>query len=93
MTDSAISLTYRCGLRGYHVYWTAVLQETLCTIHESDNSVDRHIIEKLPGSVLLESTVGHLPKEISRATVSSCSMEPWLDLESDSDLDEEESAS
>lgn len=69
-----ISFTFSCGLRGYHVYrtvWIPTLHETLCLIHESDNTVDRYAIaarKRLPGSVLLESTIGHLPKEISRAT-------------------------
>ena len=43
----------------------------MATIHESDNVHDRYAIaarKRLPGSMLVESTVGHLPKEISRAT-------------------------
>lgn len=40
-------------------------------LHESDNVYDRFAItarKRLPGSPLIESTVGHLPKEISRIT-------------------------
>ena len=68
-----VSLTFKCGLRGYHVYktvWIPTLHESLYTIHESDNAVDRNAIaarKRLPGSAA-ESTIGHLPKEISRAT-------------------------
>ncbi len=73
-TSSEISFTFACGLRGYHVYqtvWTPTLNESLPTIHESDNDKDCYAIaarKRLPGSALLESTVGHLPKEISRIT-------------------------
>ncbi len=48
--------------------WTPTLGETMATIHESSNSHDCYAIEHLPGTGLLESTVGHLPKEISRIT-------------------------
>ncbi len=60
--------------RGYHVYrtiWTPTLGETMATIHESGNPHDCYAIaarKYLPGTGLLESTVGHLPKEISRIT-------------------------
>ena len=73
MAVTEVNLTFRCGLRGYHVYrtvWTPTLHESLYTIHESDNAVDRNAIaarKRLPGSIV-ESTIGHLPKEISRAT-------------------------
>lgn len=43
----------------------------LPTIHESSNPYDRYAIaarKSLPGSLLFESTVGHLPREISRFT-------------------------
>ena len=39
-------------------------------IHERNNAVDRHVIaarKRLPGTIA-ESTIGHFPKEISRAT-------------------------
>ena len=51
--------------------WTPTLHESMATIHESDNGHDRYAIaarKRLPGSMLVESTVGHLPKEISSAT-------------------------
>ena len=73
MTATDVSYTFRCGLSGYHVYrtvWTPTLHESLYTIHESDNMVDRNAIaarKRLPG-LAVESTVGHLPKEISRST-------------------------
>ena len=68
-----LSVRFLCGLRGYHVYreeWTPTLNELLCTIHERNNIFDHYAIaarKRLPGR-LVESTVGHLPKEISRVT-------------------------
>lgn len=73
-TSSEISFTFACGLRGYHVYrtvWSPTINELLCTIHEHDNDKDCYAIaarKRLPGTLLVESTVGHLPKEISRVT-------------------------
>ena len=49
---------------------TPVLHEALHIIHERNNAVDRHAIaarKRLPGTIA-ESTIGHFPKEISRAT-------------------------
>ncbi len=66
-----LSNCFFCGLRGYHVYrvnWTPTLDEVLPTIHELDNVYDRYAIaarRRLPGQIV-ESVVGHLPKEISR---------------------------
>ena len=74
MATASLMVSFPCGLRGYHVYkdiWTHVLGEELCTIHESDDHHVRFAIvarKRLPGSQLIESTVGHLPKEISRIT-------------------------
>lgn len=74
MATASLTVSFPCGLRGFHVYkdiWNPVLGEELCTIHESDNVYDRFAIaarKRLPGSPLIESTVGHLPKEISRIT-------------------------
>ncbi len=68
-----VTVSFLCGLRGYHEYrtiWTPVLHEIIPVIHEQDNPYDRHAIaarKLLPGSIT-ESTVGHLPKEISRIT-------------------------
>ena len=68
-----LTQSFLCGLRGYHVYqvqWIPTLNEILPTIHERDNSCDRYAIaarQRLPGQII-ESTVGHLPKEISRIT-------------------------
>ena len=69
-----LSLSFPCGLRGYHEYraiWTPVLHEILPTIHKRSNPYDRYAIEarkSLPGTRVVESTVGHLPREISRLT-------------------------
>ena len=66
-------MCFLCGLRGYHVYmkdWTPTLNDVLSTIHESGNIHDCYAIAArkcLSGSVV-DSTVGHLPKEISRVT-------------------------
>ena len=69
-----ISWSFQCGLRGYHEYkviWTPALNEILPAIHESGNSFDCYAIAArkcLPGTLAVESTVGHLPKELSRFT-------------------------
>ena len=70
------SLSFPCGLRGYHEYraiWTPALHKILPTIHERSNPYDRYAIaacarNSLPGTLVVESTVGHLPREISRLT-------------------------
>ena len=67
------SLMFLSGLRGYHEYravWTPQLNEVLPTIHERTNPHDRYAIaarKRLTGCIG-ESTVGHLPKEISQVT-------------------------
>ena len=51
--------------------WTPTLGEMMATIHKSSNPHDPYAIaarKHLSGTGLLESTVGHLPKEISRIT-------------------------
>ena len=74
MSDSLkIRLVFLCGLRGYHEYrsiWTPTFHEVLEAKQESGNAYDRFAIactKKLP-SRLIESVVGHLPKEVSRYT-------------------------
>ena len=74
MALTELSLSFQCGLRGYHEYraiWRPVLHELLSTIHERGNRYDRYAIaarKALPGTIAVESTVGHLPREISRFT-------------------------
>ncbi len=71
MAAAAISVSFPCGLRGYHVYrniWHPEQDEVLRTIHEYDNPHDRYAIAAKKRIGGLESTVGHLPKEISRLT-------------------------
>ena len=69
-----LSWSFPCGLRGYHVYrsiWLPVLHETIPTICERDNPYDRYAVaarKSLPGTLAVESTIGHLPKEICRFT-------------------------
>ena len=74
ISRTELSVSFLCGLRGYHVYkneWKPILNETLPAIHEADNVYDRYAIaarKKLSGQTV-KSTVGHLPsKEISRIT-------------------------
>ena len=73
MASAELSLTFFCGLRGYHEYravWTPRLNEVLSAVHERTNPHDRYAIaarKRLAGCIG-ESTVGHLPKEISRVT-------------------------
>lgn len=70
---STINFTFPCGLRGYHVYqeiWTPIVGERLHCRRERNNRHDRYAIAahtKLPGSII-ESIVGHLPKELFRIT-------------------------
>ena len=55
----------------YSTAWTPALGEILYTIHDRHNAFDLHAIaarKRLPASPLLESTVNHLPKEISIIT-------------------------
>ena len=65
MSDS-IRTSFRCGLRGFHVYqdiWKPVIGETLHCIHKRNNIHDRYAIaatKRLPGR-LADSIVGHLP--------------------------------
>ena len=71
MATASLIVSFPCNLRGFHVYKEIWTPEVLCAIHESDNPYDRFAIaarKRLPGSLLIESTVGHLPKEISRIT-------------------------
>ena len=71
--STVYSLMFLNGLRGYHEYravWTPQLNEGLPTIHERTNPHDRYAIaarKRLTGCIG-ESTVSHLPKEISRVT-------------------------
>ena len=55
----------------YRALWTPTLHEVLTTIHESGNPYDHYAIaarKSLPGTLAVESTVGHLPREICRLT-------------------------
>ena len=72
MSDS-IRISFRCGLRGFHVYqdiWKPVIGETFHCIQEKNNIHDRYAVaatKRLPGR-LAGSIVGHLLREISRCT-------------------------
>ena len=70
---ASLTFSFRCGLRGYHVYrttWRPRIDEILSVKHEAENSFDRHAIaaikQRRDGGLPLEQVVGHLPKEISR---------------------------
>ena len=73
--DYSGSITYwfKCGLRGFHVYkeaWSPIVGEQLKCCYERNNCYDRYAIaatKRLRGR-LIDSAVGHLPEEISRAT-------------------------
>ncbi len=65
------TFTFRCGLRGYHVYrntWIPHRDEILSVKHEEENPFDRYAIAavKRDHGNPREKIVGHLPKEISR---------------------------
>ena len=71
--EDFIKHSFLCGLRGFHVYkeiWKPVVGELLRCSHERNNIYDRYAIaanKRLRGS-LADSIIGHLPREISRAT-------------------------
>ena len=64
---------FSCGLRGFHLYsniWKPKLNEKINITHERGNIFDPNTMAgkiMLPGT-LVASTVGHIPKEISRYT-------------------------
>ena len=60
-STTALCFSFRCGLRGYHEYRYGRLP----TIHEQNNP---YAIAAKPSTLVVETTVGHLPKEISRMT-------------------------
>ena len=68
-----LKFTFPCGLRGFHEYHsmlTPTMGEELTAVHEDKNRFDRYAIaalKTLPGNIR-PSTVGHLPREISRFT-------------------------
>ena len=58
-----------CAIRGYHYHrrhWTPVINETLKCLHDEENTFDVFAIKAC--KVESFETVGHLPREISRAT-------------------------
>ena len=68
-----IKHSFLCGLHGFHVYkeiWKPITGELLRCSHEWNNIYDRYAIaanKQLRGR-LADSIIGHLPREISRAT-------------------------
>ena len=71
--SECLKFTFLCGLRGFHVYkeiWTPVTGEILPCSHERNNVHDRYAIAAKRSFVgrLDSAVVGHLPREISRAT-------------------------
>ena len=68
-----IKHSFLCGLRGFHVYkeiWKPIVGELLRCSHERNNIYDRYAIaanKRLRGR-LVDSIIGHLLREISRAT-------------------------
>ena len=73
-SPTEITCPFLCGLRGYHVYnkdWKPRIDEVLSAVREQNNLYDCYAIaaqKKLPGRLGRLSTIGHLPKEISRFT-------------------------
>ena len=73
--SGSITYSFKCGLRGLHVYkevWSPIVGEQLKCCYERNNCYDRYAITvtKCLRCRLGNSTVGHLPREISRATRS-----------------------
>ena len=75
ISTSTVDLTqmFLSGLRGYHEYqaeWTPWLNEVLPTIHERTNlhACYATAARKRVTGCIVESTFGHLPKEILLVT-------------------------
>lgn len=66
-----ISFSFLCGIRGYHEYrlkWAPVLNEILRANQEANNRHEFYavaVMKRFPGT-LVDSVVGHLPRELSR---------------------------
>ena len=63
------SKDFMCAIRGYHYHrshWEPVRSETLKCLHDKENAFDVFAIKTCEAKSF--KTVGHLPKEISKAT-------------------------
>ena len=69
MAANSRSFEFTAAIRGYHFYrkiWQPRLNETLVCIHERGNEFDSFSVKTV--HVDDHTTVGHLPREISRPT-------------------------
>ena len=70
---SLLAFEFFCGLRGFQVYkevWKPKLSEKIKLRHEKNNPHDINAVasvRKIQG-MIVETIVGHLPREISRYT-------------------------
>ena len=63
------SKEFVCAIRGYHYYrryWTPIINENLNCLHDRENPFDVFAIKTCQSQSF--EAVGHLPREISRAT-------------------------
>lgn len=71
--QDSIKHSFLCGLHGFYVYkeiWKPIVGELLRCPHEQNNIYDCYAVaanKRLQGH-LADSIIGHLPREISRAT-------------------------
>ena len=69
MADSSGTFTFTAAIRGFHIYrhsWNPHIGQQLPTERETDNPEDRFaiaVVDTIDGSY---STVGHIPRELSR---------------------------
>ena len=69
MADASSTFTFTAAIRGFHVYrhsWIPRIGQQLNTERETDNPEDRFaiaVVDVIDGSC---STVGHIPRELSR---------------------------
>ena len=73
MAQIKSSVTFSCGLRGFHVYgiskdWVPTQGESISFKRELDNRHDRFAVagQKIFPGKLAPDTIGHVPREISR---------------------------
>ena len=75
-TPTSWRVSFECGVRGYHEYrtiWNPRLNEVLPATPEHHIPHDCFAVavkKHLPGSLAVDSVVGHLPREISRFNCS-----------------------
>jgi len=68
MAPANKSFVFSAAIRGFHVYRDVWGQEKLTCLFEENNVFDMFAIKTLQADGGVQTTVGHLPREISRPT-------------------------